>query len=96
MNLKEKLSDFAGSLAMATAYTPDAYPDWSAWTYETHMADLRELWGGIRPQIKRDIAMADFINAKLQEAFSSFDAKNKNKGQEAILEIYNLDVKGLR
>ena len=96
MTFKEKLLDFAGSLATATDYPPDDYPEWSYLTYETHMADLRELWAEIRAQLKKDVDKVEFIDGKLQEAFAAFDAKEKNKGRKAILAIYNLDVKKLR
>ncbi len=52
MSLQEKLKDFSGSISTATGDAPDEYPQWSSWTYETHMADLRELWAEIYPQLK--------------------------------------------
>lgn len=53
MSLKEKLLDFASSLALAITAPPDDYPSWSYWTYETHMDDLKELWADIRPRLKK-------------------------------------------
>ena len=96
MSLKEKLSDFAGSLAAAMDYPPDDYPEWSYMTYETHMADLKELWAEIRAKLKKDVDKIEFIDNKLQEAFTAFDAKEKDKGVKAIAAIYNLEVKKLR
>ncbi|MEN9867069.1 MAG: hypothetical protein RL748_2659 [Pseudomonadota bacterium] len=96
MSLKEKLADFAGSLAAATDYPPDDYPEWSYWNYETHMADLKGLWAEIRTKLKKDADKIDFIDGKLQEAFAAFDAKEKAKGVKAIAAIYNLEVKKLR
>ncbi len=96
MTLKEKLTNFDDSLSAATDYPPDDYPAWSSWTYETHMADLKELWAEIRAQLKQDINKVEFIDGKLQEAFIAFDAKDKDNGRRAILAIYNLDVKKLR
>jgi hypothetical protein len=96
MTLKSNLSDFAGSLATATDYPPDNYPEWSSWTYEAHMADLKELWSAIRGKLKEDVDKISFIDEKLEEAFAAFDAKEKDKGRKAILAIYNLDVKKLR
>jgi hypothetical protein len=95
MSLVEKLRDFAGALTSATD-APDDYPTWGYVTYESNMADLKELWAEIRPQLKKDVEQAEFIDGKLQEAFIAFEAKEKSKGRKAILAIYNLDVKKLR
>ena len=96
MSLKERLVDFAGSIAVATTDSPDNYASWSSWTYETHMADLKELWAEIRPQLKRDLERAEFIGGKLQEMFVAFDAGEKDEGRKAAWAIYKLDVKNLR
>ncbi|MFD2365677.1 hypothetical protein [Pseudoduganella sp. GCM10020061] len=60
------------------------------------MGDIKELWAEIRPKLKKDSDKAEFIDGKLREAFAAFDAKETQKGQDAILAIYNLDVKKLR
>lgn len=96
MSLKEKLRDFSGALTTATNHAPDSYPAWSSWTYETNMADLKELWAEILPMLKKDMDQAEFIDGKLQEAFAAYAAKDKETGQDAILAIYNLDVNKLR
>lgn len=96
MNLKEKLSNFADSIAGATDYPPNDYPQWSYWTYETHMAELKELWSEIRSKLKKDIDKIEFIDSKLQEAFTAFDAGEKEKGRSAIWAIYNLKVENFR
>lgn len=95
MSLKERLSDFAGALTSAT-YAPDAYPMPEYVNYETNMADLRQLWGEIRPQLKHDADKAAFIEGKLQEMFVAFKAGEKDKGRKAVMAIYNLDVEKLR
>src|SRR3954454_9179364 len=91
----EKLRDFSGALTSAT-FAPDDYPAWGYVTYESNMADLKELWAEIRPKLKKDLDKAEFIDGKLQEAFTAFEANEKEKGQDAILAIYNLEVKKLR
>lgn len=91
----EKLRDFAGALTSAT-FAPDEYPSFGYVTYESNMADLKELWGEIRPKLKTDLNKAAFIDDKLQEAFAAFEANEKEAGQDAILAIYNLGVKRLR
>lgn len=96
MTLKEKLSDFAGALALAADYPPNDYPSWSSWTYETHMADLSELWAHIRGKLTTDMTIVPFIDEKLQEAIAAFDVGDKDTGRRAILAIYNLDLKALR
>lgn len=96
MSLTEKLRDFAGALAVASTDAPDDYPEWGYTTYESNMADLKDLWAEIRPKLKKDADKAEFIEGKLQEAFAAFDVKEKQKGRDMILAIYNLDVKKLR
>lgn len=96
MSLKEHLADFAGSIAVATTDPPDNYAEWSSWTYETHMVDLKELWAEIRPQLKRDLEQAELIDSKLQEMFEAFDVGEKDKGRKAAMTIYNLKVEKLR
>ena len=95
MSLVEKLKDFAGALATATRapdeYNPDLYV-----TYESNMADLKELWGDIRTRLKVDADKVAFIDEKLQEAFVAFESGEKQKGQQAIWTLYNLEVKALR
>lgn len=95
MPLQERLADFAGALTSATD-APDGYPVWGYVTYESNMADLRVLWAEIREKLKRDQDKVGFIDEKLQEAFTAFDAGEKDKGVDAILSIYNLGVKKLR
>lgn len=96
MSLKEKLADFAGSVGAAASRAPDEYPEWGHWTYESHMADIRELWAEIRPQLKRDVDKAELIDSKLQEMFAAFEAGEKDKGRKAAMSIYNLDAEKLR
>jgi hypothetical protein len=96
MSISEKLRDFAGSLSIATTDAPDEYPDWSNWTYETHMADLKALWMEIKPSLKRDIDQAEWVGHNLQEMFKAFDAGEKERGRKVALAIYNSDVKKLR
>ena len=96
MSLTERLKDFAGSIGAAMTDPPDNYPEWSSWTYEPHMADIKELWTEIRPQLTRDVEQAAFIDAKLLEMFAAFDAGEKDKGRKAAIAIYNLRVGQLR
>ena len=95
MSLSERLKDFAGALTSATD-GPDDYPDWGHVTYESNMADLKELWSEIRPQLKRDFEKAAWVDAKLQEMFTAFDAGEKDKGRAAVWAIYNSEVKNLQ
>lgn len=90
MSLKERLSDFAGSVVAAASRAPDEYPEWEHWTYETHMADIRTLWAEIRPQLKRDVDQASLVDESLQQMFRSFDAGDKETGRKTALTIYNL------
>lgn len=96
MSLREDVKNFVDSIAAATSNAPDEYSEWSSWTYETHMADLKDLWAKIRPRIKRDLELAEFVDTKLQEMFVAFDGREKDKGRQAALAIYNSDVGKLR
>lgn len=96
MTLKENLLSFSGSLSIATTDAPDDYPEWRYITYEIHMADLKELWSKIRPELTKDAHRIDFIDKKLQEAFAAFDAGEKKKGRDAVWELYNLKIENFR
>ncbi|MGQ0709533.1 MAG: hypothetical protein ACT4NV_07250 [Rhodoferax sp.] len=96
MSLRETLENFAGSLGCAATNAPDEYADWSYITYELNMADLKELWASIRPQLKRDLEQAEWVDGKLREMFTAFDAGEKEQGRKAAWALYNADVTKLR
>lgn len=96
MPLREDLQSFVDSIGAAGSNAPDEYAEWSSWTYRTHMADLKELWTSIRPQLKRDLDQAEFVGVKLQEMFTAFDAGEKEKGRKAAWALYNADLTKLR
>jgi hypothetical protein len=96
MSLTEKLRDLAGSVGLAATDAPDRYATWSSWTYETHMADLKELWAEIREQLVRDHVKIEFIDNKLREMFDSFERGENDKGRSAAWAVYNIGVKDLR
>ena len=96
MLLEERLADFSGSVGAAGTRAPDGYPQWGHWNYETHMSDIKELWADIRPQLKRDVDQASFIDSKLQEMFAAFESGEKEKGRAAAWAIYNSGVEKLR
>lgn len=95
MSLKERLEDFAGALTSAT-FAPDEYPMPEYVNYESNMADLKELWAEIRPQLKRDLEQVELIDAKLMEMRAAFDAGDKDAGRTAVMAIYNLKVEKLQ
>lgn len=95
MSIKERLADFAGALTSAVD-APDNYPFPEYVNYESNMRDLKELWATIRPQLKRDLDQAAFIDGKLQELFEAFESGEKDKGRKAVMAIYNLKVERLR
>lgn len=92
---RDLLLDFAGALASATS-APDRYPLPEYMSYEQNMADIKSFWATIKPQIQRDIEKSKFIDQKLQEMFAAFDAGENEKGLDAVMAIYNSDVKKLR
>lgn len=92
--LSELLADFAGALTSAT-FAPDEYPTFGYVNYESNMADLRDLWSRIKPQLSR-AEHVEFIDSKLAELFGAFAAGEKSRGRAAVMAIYNLDVKRLK
>jgi hypothetical protein len=96
MSLKERLRNFNDSISGATNYPPDDYPEWSSLTFESHMADLKELWTEIRPQLKRDLDKAEFVDSKLREMMEAFDAGEKQRGRDIAWDLYNFDLEKLR
>ena len=64
--------------------------------YETHKADIKHLWATIRPQLKRNVEQAEWVDGKLQEMFTAFDAGEKEQGRKAAWALYNAEVTKLR
>ena len=95
MALKDRLLDFAGALSTATN-APDKYPFPEFQSYERNKADIQQLWAEIRPQLKRDLDKIEFIDGKLREMFSAFEANERDKGIDAVMAVYNLEVQKLR
>lgn len=96
MSLAETLKDFAGAIGRAASVAPDEYPEWSSDNYGITKADIEELWPMIRAKLKRDADKIAFIDEKLTEAFTAFDAGEKERGRKAMWAIYNLGLKDLR
>lgn len=96
MSVSEKLKDFAGGIALAASRAPDNYDEWTGWTYEAHMADLKELWSYIQPRLERDLDEARFVGGKFQEMIDAFEAGEKSRGRAAAWAIYNSDFRKMR
>lgn len=96
MPLSEVLKDFAGAVATALACAPDDYKEYSYDNYENNKADIFDLWSKIQPGLKRDLDKAEFIDDRLRAAFAAYDKGDKDTGQRAMADIYNLQVKKLR
>lgn len=95
MSLRDRLEDFVAALTVAVD-APDNYQFPEFQNYESNMADLKELWAEIRPQLKRDLEHANFIDSKLVEMRAAFDAGDKDAGRKAVWAIYNRKVEKLR
>jgi hypothetical protein len=96
MNLAEKLDDFAGALTVAISCAPNDYPEFVYSDYIKNKADLLKLWSEIEPRLKRDLDKAAYITQRLHEGFEAYDAGDKEAGEQAMLDIYNLHPKKLR
>jgi len=86
---KDLLGDFAGAISGAATDAPDNYPEWGYWTFETHMADIKELWSKLRPQLLADEGLTRLVDEKLQYMFSAFESGDNERGRAAALAIYN-------
>ncbi len=93
INLKEKLADLAGSLAIITS-APYGYPDFI--TYEINKADIIDLWSQIKPALKRDLEQAQTIDSKLANMFDAFESGDAQAGRDTAWALYNMNVKKLR
>lgn len=96
MSLIERLKDLSGAVAAAASDAPDDYPEWSYHTYAGNMEDIMDLWAQIRPQRRRDASKIPWIDAKFQEPFDAFAAGEKEKGRQAMWDLYNLEIGDLR
>lgn len=94
--LREQLQDFAGAISLAATDAPDNYADWSDWTYQSHMEDIKELWSNIRPQlIDRNALLVLFIDEKLKIMLGAFESGETEVGRKAAWDIYNSDMRKL-
>jgi hypothetical protein len=96
MRLAEKLDNFNGAVSIAATDAPDRYPDWRSTDYVRNKADILNLWSEIKPLLKRDLDKAAYVTQRLDEGFAALDAGNKEDGQQAMWDIYNLHPKKLR
>ena len=96
MSLREYLADFEGAIGGAASYAPDDYPKQSYRTYESNVDDIKSLWARIRLTIQHDAASVAFVDLRLSEAFKAFDSGDKEKGQQAMWDIYNLGLRKLK
>ena len=96
MSLRRLLDDLAGSITLATRYPPDEYPEDLPLTYESHKADIKELWRQARPRLKRDLDKAEMLDNQLSAMFSAFEVGNKKFGRKIAWDIYNSKPEKLR
>lgn len=88
MSLRELMEDLKGSIGNAATNAPDEYPDWSSWTFETHMADIRELWSAIEPRLKNRASVAN-VSTAIAKMISAFESGDKVTGQAVAWKLYN-------
>jgi hypothetical protein len=96
MSLLRLLDDFSGSITLVTSFSHDEYPDDLPLTYESHKVDIQELWGIIRPKLRRDLEKSEMLDQQLIAMFSAFDASNKKLGRKIAWDIYNSKPEKLR
>lgn len=96
MSLRKFLDDLAGSITLATRYSPDDYPDDFPLTYQAHKEDIQELWERARPMLKRDLEKAEMLDRQLSAMFAAFEAGNKRLGRKIAWDIYNSQPEKLR
>lgn len=94
MSLRETLRDLQDSISAAWTNSPDEYPEWSSWTFETHMADLRGLWSSAESQLKnREKALQ--VGSDLMQMIAAFESGDKAAGRSMAGKLYNAQVSKL-
>jgi len=94
MSLRETLNDLEGAISAAWTNSPDEYPDWSSWTFETHMADLRDLWKLAEPRL-RDREVAQQVGSDLMKMIAAFESGDKATGRNLAGKLYNRQISKL-
>lgn len=91
MSIREALNDLQGSVSAAWTNSPDEYPEWSSWTFETHMADLRDLWASVEPRLKnREVAQK--VGADLISMIAAFESGDKAAGRSLAGKLYSEQI----
>jgi hypothetical protein len=94
MSLRETLNNLEGAISAAWTNSPDEYPDWSSWTFETHMRDLRDLWVLAEPRLRnRDVAQQ--VGSDLMKMIAAFESGDKAAGRSLAGELYNRQISKL-
>lgn len=96
MSLRRLLDDLSSSITLATSLSPDEYPEDLPLTYESHKADIQELWEKVRPRLKRDLDKAEMLDRQLAAMFAAFEVGNKKLGRKIAWDIYNSKPEKLR
>lgn len=96
LSLRRLLDNLSGPITLATIYPPDEYPEYSSLTYESHKADIQELWGKVRHRLKRDLDKLDAIDRQLAAMFTAFEMDNKRLGRKIAWDLWNLPIRDLR
>jgi hypothetical protein len=94
MAVHEILRDIKGSVALAATDAPDDYATWSSWNFESHMADLKELWASVEPILK-DRSRAQQVGSDLSAMISAFESGDKIGGRKIAWKLYNNDLPAL-
>lgn len=94
MSLRETLNNLQGAISAAWTNSPDEYPDWSSWTFETHMRDLRDLWALAEPRLRnRDVAQQ--VGSDLMRMIAAFESGDKATGRSLAGKLYNRPISKL-
>lgn len=95
MGFLESLEDLAACIAVAADIAPDAYPAWSD-GFRAHFTATMQLWGEIRPQLRRDLEMAQRIDVGLLKMATALEVGDPDGFRETARTIHGLDVSKLR
>jgi hypothetical protein len=91
----ESLEDLAACIAVAADIAPDAYPAWSD-GFRAHFTATMLMWDEIRPQLRRDLEMAQRIDVGLQKMAAALEVGDPGSFQQAAHTLHELDVSRLR
>ena len=90
--VQKQLQDLASYIYFAAIDAPGSNPAWSRWTFESHMADIRQLWALVRPHLHCDPLQLLKTEAFPEGMLSAFEARDSNARRAAAWAFVRIDL----